>query len=136
GSRMWWPPTNGGYMRIPVILTALLLLLSPSPANAQDNALESFLSLPKDQVETITLRLEYLGSSDDLLPGMLIAVDGHSVNWDALRSASATKSKGPGDEIRQPQAKPTFTITVQDMQLFLRSIAPLANKAQEKTGEP
>jgi hypothetical protein len=75
--------------------------------------------------------MQKVKAPDDLRIGI-----GHSVNWDALRSASATKSKGPGDEIRQPQAKPTFTITVQDMQLFLRSIAPLANKAQEKNGEP
>src|SRR6266853_4576156 len=100
--------SSGAFMRIPILFTLLILAAPLSSAQEQDNAtLESFLSLSKEEFETVALCLEYLGPSRGLLPAVAITVDGHGVNLDAFRSL-------PGGKY-EVESKPAFTVTPQDM---------------------
>jgi hypothetical protein len=117
-------------MRIPTLFTLLILAVPWSSVQAQDNVpLESFLSLSKEQLETVALRLEYLGPSSGLLPTVVITVEGHSVNLDAFRSL-------PGGKY-EVQSKPAFTVASQEMKNFLGgSISSLIKEPSEKSAAP
>lgn len=117
-------------MRIPILFTLFILAVPLSSAQAQDNApLESFLSLSKEELETVALRLEYLGPARGLLATVVITVDGHDVNLDAFRSL-------PGGKY-EVQSKPAFTVAPQDMKNFLGSnISSFIKEPSEKSGEP
>ena len=119
-------------MRIPAILATLSLLLLPCTLMAHDDPIESFISTPKEEIETITLDLRYLGPSKESLPDLFITVRGHGVNWNALRAIP----EGFDYEVEPGQAKPTFTVRGRDMRHFLRSIVPLINEVRGKHGEP
>src|SRR5712692_418133 len=121
-------------MRIPILFAFFILVLFPSPTRAEQKPpAEWFQALPKEELETAVIRLEYLGPQHESIPALVITVAGHDINWNAFHSVPGVQI---GDyEVKWRQSKPTFTVAERDMQNFLGSIIPLI-KEPETGGIP
>jgi len=114
-------------MFVRTLLVMFAIVLSISLAHAQEtSSLEWLQSLPEETVETVAVRLEYLGPQDKSLPALVATVAGHDVNWNAFRSAPGMQIDD--NEAQERQGKSDFTVAAQDMRNFLRSLVSLGKE--------
>lgn len=108
-------------------------ILTDAAAQAGPSSLEDFLRLRVEQLQTTTVYIEYLGPSSERLGPLIVTVDGRPIDLNGLRAA--------GLHIEDVEQKvrggtPSFSVSVNDLEAFLRVVGGLPQQAPDPSREP